>query len=379
MKATFFGSGADFRRWLEEHSARSTDLWVGYFKAGSGQASVSWPESVDHALCYGWIDGIRKSIDESRYMIRFTPRKPTSWSAVNIKRAEILIGQGLMRCPGLAAYRARRENLSNLDPIVTPATLLRWHRELVAKKWTFPERRHPGRPRTKADIEQLIVRMATENPSWGYTQIQGALINLNVQLGRDTIRRILQDHLIEPATSRGRRIAWSTFLKARWRGLAASDFFTVEVWSWTGLLTYYVLFVIDLSTRQVTVVLTTHPNDAWMLQISRNLIDVGSGALRDKRFLIVDRDAKYSSSFRHTLEREGIGVIRLPPRSPNLNAYAERFALREYLEHYHQERNHQGVGNRLIAPTSTRRPVAGTIVHRPRLGGILNFYQRSAA
>src|SRR5579859_150654 len=115
MKPTFFSSGADFRQWLEEHSARSTELWVGYFKAGSGKASVTWPESVDHALCYGWIDGIRKSIDEARYMIRFTPRKPTStWSAVNIKRVEILIEQGLMRSSGLAAYRARRENRSGI-------------------------------------------------------------------------------------------------------------------------------------------------------------------------------------------------------------------------------------------------------------------------
>ena len=103
------------RRWLEEHAARSTELWVGYFKAGSGTASVTWPESVDHALCYGWIDGIRKSIDETRYMIRFTPRKPTStWSAVNIKRVEILIEQGLMRPPGLTAFRARRANRSGI-------------------------------------------------------------------------------------------------------------------------------------------------------------------------------------------------------------------------------------------------------------------------
>jgi len=115
MKARFFSSGADFRGWLKEHSARSTELWVGYFKAGSGTASVTWAESVDHALCYGWIDGIRKRIDETRYMIRFTPRKPTStWSAVNIKRAEILIEEGLMRPAGLTAFRARRTNRSGI-------------------------------------------------------------------------------------------------------------------------------------------------------------------------------------------------------------------------------------------------------------------------
>src|SRR5579859_4502595 len=171
----------------------------------------------------------------------------------------------------------------------------------------------------------------------------------------------------------GRRISWSAFLKAHWRALAASDFFTVEVWGLKGLLTFYVLFVIDLSTRRVTVCgMTTNPNDVWMLQISRNLIDVESGALRDKRLLIIDRDTKYSSSFRQALEREGVGVIRLPPRSPNLNAYAERFVrsvkeeclskiipigpslvrrvLLYYVDGYHRERNHQGLGNRTITP-----------------------------
>jgi putative transposase len=118
------------------------------------------------------------------------------------------------RTLGSLAKEVGRKALSSLDPIVTPATLLRWHRELVAEKWTFLERRRPGRPRTKVDVEQLIVRIAKENPSWGYTRIQGALINLDVQVGRGTIRRILRDHLIEPAPSRGRRISWSTFLKA---------------------------------------------------------------------------------------------------------------------------------------------------------------------
>src|SRR5579859_1038137 len=112
------------------------------------------------------------------------------------------------------AKEVGRKALSNLDPIVTPATLLRWHRELVAKKWTFLERRRPGRPRTKFDMEQLIVRMATDNPSWGYTRIQGALTNLDIRVGRGTIRCILKDHLIEPAPSRGRRLSWSSFLKA---------------------------------------------------------------------------------------------------------------------------------------------------------------------
>jgi len=113
--------------------------------------------------------------------------------------------------------------LRELDPNVTPATLLRGHRELVAKKWTFLERRGPSRPRTTIDIEQLVVRMAHENPTWGYTRIHGALRNLNIKVGRGTIRRILKDHLIEPAPTRGQHVAWSVFLKAHWKAMAASD------------------------------------------------------------------------------------------------------------------------------------------------------------
>jgi putative transposase len=230
------------------------------------------------------------------------------------------------RTLGSLAKTLGRKALRELDPIVTPATLLRWHRELVARKWTSPIRHRPGRPRTRAEIEQLVVRMATENTGWGYTRTLGALTNLGVSLGRGTIQRILKEHLIEPAPIRRKTISWSTFLKAHWRGLAASDFFTVEVWSLKGLLTFYVLFVIDLPTRRVTICgMTTHPDESWMLQMSRNLLDPEFGFLRDKNHLIVDRDTKYSAAFRLALEREGIGVIRLPPRSPNMNACAERF------------------------------------------------------
>ena len=247
-----------------------------------------------------------------------------------------------------------------------------------------------------------MVRMATENTSWGYTRILGALSNLGIPLGRGTVQRILKDHLIKPAPIRRKRIAWSTFLKAHWRGLAASDFFTVDVWSLKGLLTFYVLFVIDLPTRRISIYcMTTQPDAGWMLQISRNLLDPEAGFLRTKKHLIVDRDTKYSVAFRLALEREGIGVIRLPPRSPNMNAYAERFvrsikeeclsrlipigprmlrrALREYAEHYHLERNHQDIGNRTIDPSPIAAHTRGAIDTRRRLGGVLNHYYRAAA
>ena len=204
--------------------------------------------------------------------------------------------------------------LRGLDHLVSPATLLRWHRELVARKWTFLDRRQPGRPRTTVDTEHLIVRIAIENPGWGYTRIHGALRNLELKIGRGTIRHILKDHLIEPAPARGRRIPWSVFLKAHWKAIAASDFFTVEVWSWRGLITHYVLFVIDLATRKVA---------------------IGAPMLRR--------------------------------------------ALQEYMEHYHRERNHQGLGNQLIAPELIRQSQSERIDRRSHLGGMLNFYERSAA
>ena len=194
---------------------------------------------------------------------------------------------------------------------------------------------------------------------------------------------------------------WSVFLKTHWKALAASDFFTVEVWSWRGLMTYYVLFVIELATRRVRIVgISIHPDVGWMVQMTRNLLDVFDGPLVNKTHLILDRDAKYCEEFRQTLCREGIHVIRLPPRSPNLNAYAERFvrsvkeeclsklipigqgmlrrALREYIAHYHLERNHLGLANRLIdAPL--RPPAQDRTVFRwQRLGGMLNFYERLA-
>ena len=156
-----------------------------------------------------------------------------------------------------------RKALHELGTIVTPETLLRWHRELVARKWTFVERRRPGRPRIREELVALVVRMARENRGWGYTRIQGAMANLGHKLGRGTIGRILKDHGIEPAPERGKGMSWSVFLKAHWKVLAASDFFTVEVWSWSGLVTYYVLFVMELATRRVCIAgITRHPDDA---------------------------------------------------------------------------------------------------------------------
>ncbi|MDH3317063.1 MAG: hypothetical protein OEN48_15155 [Betaproteobacteria bacterium] len=216
--------------------------------------------------------------------------------------------------------------LLKLDTLVSPDTLLRWHRRLVAQKWNYAHRRGPGRPGIIREISDLIVRMALDNPKWGYTRIQGALANLRHKVGRGTVANVLTRNGVEPAPERGRRTKWSTFLKAHWKVFAASDFFSIEVWTGRGLVTHYVLFVISLADRIVHIAgITTQPDEAWMLQVARNLVDEEGGALSTKRYLIIDRDAKYSAQFRKLVEECATEVIRLRLLSSDLNAYAERF------------------------------------------------------
>jgi len=211
--------------------------------------------------------------------------------------------------------------LHTLETLVTPETLMRWYRQLIARKWDSSDQRRTGRPRTRQALVDLILRLARENPSWGYTRIQGALANLHHEVGRGTIATILEEHGMEPAPKRGKRTPWSTFLKAHWHGLAATDFFSVEVCTLRGFVTCYVLFFMDLATRSVKIAgITSSPNEVWMMQMARNLLDPEEGFLRDKTHLILDRDTKYTLAFRRTLEREGIQMVQLPPRSPNLKA-----------------------------------------------------------
>jgi putative transposase len=300
------------------------------------------------------------------------------------------------------AYALGRKALNELETLVTPDTLLRWHRQLVASKWNYTQRRGPGRPRIMKTIVDLILRMAEDNPSWGYTRIRGALANLGHQVGRGTIANVLREHGIEPAPERDRHTRWSTFLKAHWECLTAADFLSVEVYTIKGLVTYYILFFIDIASRSVHIAgITPHPDNRWMMQVARNVTDAENGVLRGKRHLIVDRDTRYTDESRNVLVREGIHLIRLPPRSPNLNAFAERFvrsikseclnrmifigqaslqhAISNFMAHYHRERNHQGVGNRLLQGSAVAGSLTGPVRRRQRLGGMLSFYYCAAA
>ena len=295
-----------------------------------------------------------------------------------------------------------RDGLKEIADLVTPDTLLRWYKELIAKKYDGSQRRGPGRPRVLETIRELVVRMATENSTWGYTRICGALRNLGHDVGRNTVKRILAEHGLEPANERSKRMPWSTFLKAHWGVIAATDFFTVEVLTRHGLVRYFVLFVIDLKTRRVEIAGISHqPYDEWMKQMARNLTDAIDGFVRDTRFLIHDRDPLFSASFRATLGAVGVETVKLPARSPNLNAYAERFvrsikseclsrmiplgenhlraSIRAFVAHYHLERNHQGLDNELICSAQDSLGSDGRIRCRERLRGTLRYYYRDAA
>ena len=224
------------------------------------------------------------------------------------------------------AKKIGRRALTEIGTLVTPDTLLAWHRHLIARKYDSHSRRGPGRPGVMAEIRQLVVRMASENRAWGYTRIQGALANLHHEVARGTIANILMRHGIEPALERQKRTTWQEFLRAHWEVLAAADFFTVEVWTGTGLTRYAVFFVIELATRRVEVAgIVSEPDGAWVTQCSRQITDAIDGCLRGKRFLLHDRDPLFGEAFRETLAAMGVEPVRLPPRSPNLNAYAERF------------------------------------------------------
>ena len=189
-----------------------------------------------------------------------------------------------------------REALAQIASVATPATLLRWYRCLIAAKYDGSKTRSPGRPPTAKDIRELIVRVARENPTWGYTRLRGALKNLGHELGRNTIKRLLAEHGIAPAPEWGKSMSWSTFIKAHWGAIAATDLFTVEVVNPFGLVRYHVLFVIDIATRCVCIGgITSDPNGEWMKQVARNLTDMWDGFLLGKRYLIHDRDPLFTA------------------------------------------------------------------------------------
>jgi putative transposase len=283
---------------------------------------------------------------------------------------------------------------------VTPATVLRWHRELVARHWTYPRRRG-GRPPTPAEVRVLVVRMARENPGWGYRRIQGELVGLGVKLAANTVWTILKEAGIEPAPRR-LEPCWSEFLRRQAVSILECDFLTVDT---LFLKRFYVLFFIEVATRRVHLAgITTNPDGHWVAQQARNLLMQfdDDGAPRP-RFLIRDRDSKFSREFDEVFRSEGIRVIKAPVRAPKARAHAERWVgsvrrecldrllilgrrhlhhvLVAYVRHFNEHRPHRALRQR--PPLGDDQPPAGVIDldrlrRRDLLGGLIHEYELAA-
>jgi hypothetical protein len=320
-------------------------------------------------------------------------------------KGRLLLAEAEKKTLADIGYRLGRKALEDVANTARPDTILGWYRRLVARKFDGSKaRRYPGRPRIEPELEDLVVQMAKENIDWGYDRIVGAMANLGYTLSDETVGNILRRKGIPPAPERKRNTTWKAFIDAHMAVLAGTDFFTVEVLTLRGLVTYYVLFFIHLESRRVEVAgITPHPNEAWMKQIARNVTMDEWGFLESCRYLIHDRDTKFTDSFRAIVKSSQVEPLKLPAQSPNLNAYAERWvrsvkeealsklilfgeaslrrALSEYLTHFHAERNHQGKDNVLLFPTATKamNRVDGTVCCRERIGGLLKYYHREAA
>ncbi|GAA1927273.1 hypothetical protein GCM10009753_71080 [Streptantibioticus ferralitis] len=284
---------------------------------------------------------------------------------------------------------------------VTPVTLLRWHRELIADKWTYPHKR-PGRPPISEETRELILRLARENPMWGHRRVQGELARLGITVSAATVRSVLRKGNIPPAPQRARD-AWATFLRAQASGLLACDFFHVDTAFCRRL---YVLFVMEFSTRRVHILgITAHPNRDWVTQQVRNLMMDLDDRVDQFRFFLRDRDGKFSDAFDAVLVGAGVQVLLTPPRSPKANAFAERWVgtvrrecadrllilnerhlqtvLNTYTDHYNRHRPHQSLHQRpprAVGTAETARVIPpGNRIRRTQvLGGLINEYQSAA-
>jgi putative transposase len=295
---------------------------------------------------------------------------------------------------GLARLLPRR---SRRGSFVRPETLLRWHRDLVRRRWSYPHR--CGRPSTSPEVRALVLRLARENPSWGYRRIHGELCRLGSRIGASTVWAILDRAGVDPAPTRS-AISWRQFLRAQARGVLAVDFFTVDT---VLLQRLYVLFVLEVASRRVHVLgVTAQPTGEWVTQQARNLFMELEDRVGRFRFLLCDRDAKFTAAFDTVVAAEGITVLRTPVRAPRANAYAERWVgtvrgevldrmlivgcrqlrsvLAEYVDHYNGHRPHRALGQ--APPLGPAEPPvirpAGGVVRRDRLGGLIHEYAQVA-
>jgi putative transposase len=299
----------------------------------------------------------------------------------------------------LAAFSQLLPQARRRSFLVQPATLLRWHRDLVRRRWTYAGRR-PGRPPLLAHVGQLILRLAAENPSWGYKRIHGELVGLGIGLSPSSVWNVLQRHGIEPAPRRA-SVSWRQFLRQQAAGIVECDFFTVET---LCLRRFYVLFFTELSRRRVYLAgVTAHPDGAWVVQQARNLIMTLAEQEQSLRILVRDRDRKFTAAFDEVFRSEGLRLIKAPIAAPRAKAHAERWVgsvrrecldrilivsrrqletvLREYVTYYNTHRPHRSLGQQ--PPLAKTAPIPATahewrVRRRDRLGGLLHEYELAA-
>jgi putative transposase len=294
--------------------------------------------------------------------------------------------------------------IRDLVSIVSPKTFLRWVNEPKAKAAPGEAKRGPGRPKTAADIRELILRLARET-GWGYTRILGELKRLGVTVSRSTVVNTLKQAGLEPSPDRSKS-TWHEFFKRHKDTLWACDFFAKHLWTLRGLVQVYILVFVHVGTRRVIVPgMSTNPDDAWMRQQARNLSILLADSGKPPTHLVLDNDTKFTAGFREVLASDGVEVVRTAIRSPNMNATCERmvmsiqvealdhfvvfgedhlrYILNEYLSHFHRDRCHQGLGNVPPAVACGEEPdvipfPAGKVDCRERLGGLLKHYRRVA-
>jgi putative transposase len=293
-----------------------------------------------------------------------------------------------------------RARLTQVVLLFKPDTLLKWHRELVRRKWAIRKGAPRGRPAISRELEGLILRLAKDNPTWGYGKLEGELLKLGYEIGRSTIRDVLKRKHVPPAPKRAQHgSTWRTFLRHYQGEILACDFFTVET-AW--LKTLYVLFFIEVGSRRVHLAgCTTNPTSAWVVQQACQFSWQIQNRTVPVRFLIHDRDTKFSAAFDTVFTAEDVTIIHTPVQAPNANAFAERWvrSVREecldkililgqghlrrvliaYLEYYNHARPHQGIDQQCPVPLVRSAARDGPIERRDILGGVLHDYYRRAA
>jgi len=352
----------------------------------------SKPMAVLLMMLAGWIN--RQQQEAIEYL-----KEENRILREKVGSTRILLDDSQRRRLAILGKRIGRKMLAEVSCVFSPDTILKWHRKLVAMKYDGSQNRSThGRPQITDELRNLIIRIARANRGWGAIRIQGHLKYLGYKVSHKTVSKTLKKYGLEPEPDRRRRTTWNEFIRAHWQSLAAIDFFTTEIYTVKGLTRYMVLVVIDYATRKVEVAgIVQQANGDWMKQIARNLTDPSQGFLKGKKYLIHDRDTLFTKDFVRILSASGIKTVKTLPIAPNLTPYIERFirsikseclnrmlilgechlayVVNEYLQHYHHERPHQGIGNEMIEPVPQGE---GEIVCCERIGGLLKSYRRAA-